>query len=107
MSTRSSIAYTDSIHIFEETNSGDICVELSSSKVNEKYDSPVISEDELIKLYLELRDHFLREFRDPEWPNRIDDARLERQARWDENAKKNSEWLQRLRSERMKIKGDE
>lgn len=60
MSTRDSIVYVAGLHIYVESNSGDICLDFDAlsdalhnidRKRNEKYDDPIITRSELIEIH--------------------------------------------------------
>jgi len=58
MSSRSSIVYTKHFHIYHECNYEQICVEFTpSGELNEAYEDPVITAEELVEMYLELEEN--------------------------------------------------
>lgn len=61
MSTRCTIIHAKGIHVYEETNSEDICFQFrDEAPLNEKYGDPVLNKQELKKLfnYLESKKEF-------------------------------------------------
>lgn len=83
MSTRSSIVHIDTgmIHIYEEMISNEICIGISAqAKMNEKYQDPVISKQELKQIYLQLKEYYENELTDEEKA---------------ENRRKNEEWMKK------------
>lgn len=68
MSSRQSIVYAGPIHIYNECMADEICIELEAvnfegptfTKYNEKYGSPVISKEDLKKVYEALAKYFER-----------------------------------------------
>lgn len=68
MSTKQSIVYAGGFHIYYECTHEDICIEYAPSmyflagkevpKLNRSYGSQTISEEDLRKMYLELKEYF-------------------------------------------------
>ena len=75
MSTRKTIVECDVLpHIYEETNSGDICVESkekSERRINPQYGDPVISLAELKEIANQINDYIVYRLMEIEEAHRI------------------------------------